>query len=35
MAYKMFLNGLLMPVCPGKVTVKVNGQNKTMPSSNR
>lgn len=30
MAYKMFLNGLLMPVCPGKVTVKVNGQNKTM-----
>ena len=30
MAYKMFLNGLMMPVCPGKVTVKVNSQNKTI-----
>ena len=30
MAYKMFLDGLMMPVCPGKVTTKVNGQNKTM-----
>lgn len=30
MAYKMFLHGLMMPVCPGKVTVKVNSQNKTM-----
>lgn len=30
MAYKMFLDSLMMPICPGKVTVKVNSQNKTM-----
>ena len=30
MAYKMYLDGVLMPVTPSKVTVKVNNQNKTL-----
>lgn len=30
MAYKMYLDGVLMPITPSKVTVKINNQNKTM-----
>lgn len=30
MAYKMYLGGVLMPITPSKVTVKINNQNKTM-----
>ena len=30
MAYKMYISGVLMPVTPSKVTVKINNQNKTM-----
>ena len=30
MAYKMYLDGVLMPVTPSKVTLKVNNQNKTL-----
>lgn len=30
MAYKMYLGGVLMPITPSKVTLKVNNQNKTM-----
>ena len=30
MAYKMYLAGVLMPITPSKVTVKINNQNKTM-----
>lgn len=30
MAYKMYLDGVLMPVTPSKVTVKINNQNKTL-----
>ena len=30
MAYKMYLAGVLMPITPSKVTLKVNNQNKTM-----
>lgn len=30
MAYKMYLGGVLMPITPSKVQVKVNSQNKTM-----
>lgn len=30
MAYKLYLGGVLMPVAPSKVTVKIHNQNKTM-----
>jgi len=30
MAYKMYLAGVLMPVTPAKVKVKINNQNKTL-----
>lgn len=30
MAYKMYLAGVLMPVTPSKVKVKINNQNKTL-----
>ena len=30
MAYKMYLAGVLMPVTPAKVKLKINNQNKTM-----
>lgn len=30
MAYKMYLDGVLMPVTPSKVKVKINSQNKTL-----
>jgi hypothetical protein len=30
MAYKMYLDGDLMPIIPSKVQVKINSQNKTM-----
>lgn len=30
MAYKMYLDGVLMPITPGKVKVKINNQNKTL-----
>lgn len=30
MAYKMYLDGVLMPVTPSKVTVKTNNQNRTL-----
>ena len=30
MAYKMYLDGVLVPVTPSRVTVKVNNQNKTL-----
>ena len=30
MAYKMYLDGVLMTITPSKVTVKINNQNKTM-----
>lgn len=30
MAYKMYLDGVLMPVTPSKVKVKINNQNKTL-----
>ena len=35
MAYKMYLDGVLMPITPSKVTVKINNQNKTMTLINR
>ena len=30
MAYKMYLDGVLMPITPSKVKVKINNQNKTL-----
>lgn len=30
MAYKMYISGVLMPITPSKVTIKINNQNKTM-----
>ncbi len=30
MAYKMYLDGVLMPVTPSKVKVKINNQNRTL-----
>lgn len=30
MAYKMYLDGVLMPLTPSKVKVKINNQNKTL-----
>lgn len=30
MAYKMFINGVLMPITPAKVKVKIKNQNKTL-----
>lgn len=30
MAYQFYLAGVLLPVTPGKLKVKINGQNKTM-----
>lgn len=30
MAYKMYLDGVLMPIPPSKVKVKINSQNKTL-----
>lgn len=30
MAYKLFLNGVLYPITPSKITMKVNNKNKTM-----
>lgn len=30
MAYKMYLDGVLMPITPEKVTVKITSQNKTL-----
>lgn len=30
MAYKMYLDGVLMPITPSKVKVKINSQNKTL-----
>ena len=31
MAYKMYIDGALMPITPSKVKVKINNQNKTLP----
>ena len=30
MAYKMYVAGVLMPITPSKVKVKINNQNKTL-----
>ena len=30
MAYKMYLDGVLMPITPSKVKVKINNQNETL-----
>ena len=30
MAYKLYLDGVLFPVAPSKVTVKINNQNETV-----
>lgn len=30
MAYKMYMDGVLMPITPSKITVKITGQNKTL-----
>ena len=30
MAYKMYIGGVLMPLTPSKVKVKINNQNKTL-----
>ena len=34
MAYKMYLDGVLMPITPSKVKVKINNQNKTYTLNN-
>lgn len=34
MAYEVYMDGVMLPVAPSKITLKINGQNKTMTLMN-